>query len=112
MTPSEKPAQKNTQRGWFDRVFERRNTVGGRYLQLHLAPSGDKAASLGISVSKRICPSAVSRNYCKRMLRDWYRQHSAAFGNNDLVVRVKRRYDRRDYLMVSEELAKLLKRVA
>lgn len=110
MTAAENPGQKKSQRGWFDRVFARRVSVGGRYLQLYLAPSGAEPGCFGISVSKRVCRSAVSRNYCKRMLRAWYRQHGGDFDKNDLVIRVRRSYGRREIALVSEELAKLLRR--
>jgi ribonuclease P protein component len=65
-----------------------------------------------VSVSKRVCPSAVSRNYCKRTLRAWYAHHRTSLGKNDVVIRVKRGYDRREFSLVSEELAKLLRRIA
>jgi ribonuclease P protein component len=111
LTPGTKPAKNNTRRGWFDRVFAQRETVGGPFLQLYLALSQTQPGRFGVSVSKRICPSAASRNYCKRTLRAWYRQHSEALAQRDLVVRVRRNYGRREFIAVKEEFAKLLRRL-
>jgi ribonuclease P protein component len=111
LTPGKKPGKNNARRGWFDRVFAQRETVGGPYLQLYLALSEAQPGRFGVSVSKRICPSAAARNYCKRTLRTWYGQHSEALAKRDLVVRVRRNYGRRDFAVVREEFAKLMRRL-
>ena len=92
-------------------MFAQRVAVGGPYLQLNLALNSTQPGRFGISVSKRVCPSAVARNYCKRTLRAWYRQHCGVLGKNDLVIRVRRRYGRQEFASVREELAKLLRRL-
>jgi ribonuclease P protein component len=111
LTATDKQGRKQSHCGWFDRVFARHESVSGRFLELYLAPSDAETPCFGISVSKRVCPTAVSRNYCKRILRAWFRQHGRIFKHNDLVIRVRRRYGRREMLMVSEELAKLVRRL-
>lgn len=111
MTAIVKPGRNDTRRGWFDGVFARREALGGRFLQLNLAPGSEGRERFGISVSKRVCATAVSRNYCKRTLRAWYRQHCGDLRNHDLVIRVRRSYGRREFVQVSEELAKLMQRL-
>ena len=111
MTGLGKAAQKRAARGWFDRVFVQRQFLSGRFFQLYLGATDQGAGSFGVSVSKRICPSAVSRNYVKRLLRDWYRAHIAQLQRYDIVIRVRRSHDRRDFAAARHELDKLLSRV-
>lgn len=112
LTPTVKPGPKHSHHGWFDRVFERRAAAGGRYVQLFVAPRAGASACFGISVSKRVCPLAASRNYCKRVLRAWYGQYRADFEASDIVIRVRRSYSRREFPMVYEELLKLSRRIS
>ena len=111
MTALGKAAKKQAARGWFDRVFVQRKSYSGRFSQLYLGNTDRPAGSFGVSVSKRICPSAVSRNYAKRVLRAWYQSHRAQFEGQDVVIRVRREYDAREFAAVQQELNKLLSRV-
>ena len=61
-----------------------------------------------MSVGKRSCPKAVERNYAKRTLRAWYGHRVGELTNVDLVIRVKRRYDGRQFAALSHELSGLL----
>jgi ribonuclease P protein component len=110
LTAPGKIRQKQAARGWFDRVFIQRKSYSGHFLQLHVGNTDQSAGSFGVSVSKRICPSSVSRNYVKRVLRAWYRAHRPLLRGQDLVIRVRRKHDRRDFPRVSRELDKLLSR--
>jgi ribonuclease P protein component len=110
LTAPGKAQKKQTARGWFDRVFVQRKSQSGHFLQLYLGKTDRPAGSLGISVSKRICPSAVSRNYAKRILRAWYQSHGPLLHGQDVVIRVRRYYDQRDFSRVSRELDKLIGR--
>lgn len=111
MTGLGKAAQKRAARGWFDRVFVQRKSLSGRFLQLYLGTTSQSAGSFGVSVSKRVCPSAVSRNYVKRVLRQWYHDHAAQLRGHDVVIRVRLGHDRRDFAAVRQELQKFLSRV-
>ena len=111
MTALGNVAQKQAARGRFGRVFDQRKSYSGRFLQLYLGITDQPAGSFGVSVSKRICPSAVSRNYVKRVLRAWYRAHVERLQGHDVIIRVRRRYGRRDFALISHELHQLLSRV-
>jgi ribonuclease P protein component len=111
LTGPSKAQKRQTARGWFDRVFVQRKSQSGHFLQLYLGKTDRPTGSFGVSVSKRVCPSAVSRNYVKRILRAWYQTHQTLLGGQDLVVRVRRYYDRRDFSRVSRELNRLLGRL-
>jgi len=51
---------------------------------------GGKAARLGIVVSRRTAPGAVSRSAMKRLVREVFRHLRGALGTTDFVVRVRR----------------------
>ena len=112
MTAPGKTRQKQAARGWFDLVFVQRKSYSGHFLQLYLGNTDQPASSFGVSVSKRICPSSVSRNYVKRVLRAWYQAHRQLLQGQDVVIRVRRKPDRRDFPRISRELDKLLSRVS
>ena len=102
--------KKRAKTGWFDRVFASRISFSGQYLQLYFAPTHGPAGIFGVSVGKRVCPLAVDRNYAKRVLRAWYGQRASDLANVDLVVRVKQRYDGRQFGELSHEFGGLLKK--
>ncbi len=105
----QRPAQpKRAKHGWFDRVFASRISFSGHYVQLYFAPTLGLGGKFGVSVAKRTCPKSVDRNYAKRVLRAWYGQWISELANVDLVVRVKRRYDGRQFAALSHELGGLL----
>ena len=83
----------------------------GHYVQLHFAPAAAVRGNFGVNVGKRVCPKAVDRNYVKRVLRAWYLPLANELAN-DLIVRVKRRYDGRQFADLSRELDNLLNKAS
>lgn len=68
----------NAANKWFV-VYARRN-VGG-------------SSRLGIVASKRIMPTAVSRNFTKRLVREVFRLNLSAESALDVVVRARKQLD-------------------
>lgn len=66
---------------------------------------------LGIIVSKRIARTAVSRNFAKRLVRERFRSTFPAECALDVVVRVRRQFNREAANEVSGALFKLLRGV-
>jgi ribonuclease P protein component len=65
---------------WFI-VYARKNRVG--------------VSRLGIAVSKRIAPSAPSRNFAKRLVRENFRCSFPAGCTLNVIVRVRRQLNRK-----------------
>lgn len=61
-----------------------------KWFAIHLFKSLNTNARLGMVVSKRTMPKAVSRNFAKRLVRECFRQNLANLPALDFVVRVKR----------------------
>lgn len=110
MTLPGKARQKQTARGWFDRVFVQRKSYSGRFVQLYLGDAKQPVGSFGVSVSKRISPSAASRNYTKRVLRAWYGANRRLLQNHDIVIRIRCHWGREDFAKLNQELNKFLRR--
>jgi ribonuclease P protein component len=63
---------------------------------------------LGIIASKRVAPSAVSRNFAKRLVREKFRVAFAADCALDVIVRIRRRFDKASVSEVSGALLQQL----
>ncbi len=63
---------------------------------------------LGVSVSKRIIPSAVGRNNIKRLIRECFRHHARQGAANDVVVRLRRPLTQQDRAAARSLLSEML----
>jgi ribonuclease P protein component len=77
--------EKLLKRAEFDAVFERGQSVGSKYLVVHLMENDLGHPRLGLVVGVRF-GNAVKRNTWKRRIREIFRRNKAAFGNRDVVV--------------------------
>jgi ribonuclease P protein component len=98
LSPGAKPGTNVSSNEWFV-VHARKNPVG--------------VSRLGVTVSKRVAPRAVARNFAKRLVRECFRRAFPAqgFGNDmavNVIVRVRRQLDRKTAKNGSETLARLL----
>ncbi len=57
---------------------------------MHALQNNIGSARLGISVGKRLIPTAVRRNSIKRMIRECFRHYARQGAGNDVVVRLRR----------------------
>ena len=65
-------------------------------------------ARLGVTVSKRIAPRAVSRNFAKRLVREGFRRAFPKGCAVNIIVRVRKQLDRNTAKSGAEALARLL----
>ena len=95
----------------FSSVFALRNRRSRDLLQV--SQSGDNGLNhprLGLVVGKKAAKRANSRNYMKRVIRDWFRRHKEILPPHDFVVRVHRPFTRENAADAREQLAQLMKK--
>jgi ribonuclease P protein component len=74
----------------FLRVTRLGRRVATRWFLVFVAPRDEGGqARLGITVTRRV-GKAVRRNRIKRLVREWFREHSRGMGGCDVVVIAKR----------------------
>lgn len=101
IAPGARPSAEVSSNEWFV-VYARKNRAG--------------ISRLGVTVSKRVAPLAVSRNFAKRLVREEFRRAFPANGVGkscavNVIVRVRRQLDRKTAKNSTEALARLLRGV-
>ena len=93
----------------FSSVFAFRNQRSRSLLQvLQSGDNGLEHARLGLVVSKKAAKRANRRNYMKRVIREWFRQHQTTLPPHDFIVRVRQGFDRSNATEVRRQLAELM----
>ena len=92
----------------FDLVFAARESTGGRYFRVYFRPNGLTYARLGVVVGKSLAPRASTRNFCKRMVRETFRELKRRIAGVDLVVRARAVSMTRQTMRARKELRELL----
>lgn len=70
----------------FDAAYARGRRFGNGLFGLTASNSGQSGARLGMAVAVRTAGNAVERNRIRRLIRESFRVHQAAFPALDLVV--------------------------
>lgn len=70
----------------FRRVFAGAARTHSRSLTLLAVPNGTGDARLGLAISRKVAPRAVTRNRLKRTIRESFRQHRSELGGWDIVI--------------------------
>ena len=82
---------------------------------MHYQPNQLDIPRLGLVVGKKIAKKSVDRNYMRRVLRECFRTHQHLFPAVDLVIRVQKKFDKNDFVLLQQEffecLSKLKQRV-
>ncbi len=95
----------------FSSVFDFKDRLRCQYFVLHYKPN-QQHLRLGLVVGKKIHKSAVRRNYMRRVLRDLFRRHpSRMLLSYDLVIRITRRFDQRDYHEIERQFQRLMQQL-
>lgn len=74
----------------FSSVFNFRKRFSLKYLVMHYQPNTLQRARLGLVVGKKTAKLAVSRNYMRRVLREFFRLNQHDICHVDLIIRVQK----------------------
>ena len=77
----------------FTRVFSQPKRSSSRTVTVLARANGTETARLGLAVAKKNVRKAVDRNRVKRLVRDYFRRHSAQLSGLDVVVLARRGID-------------------
>lgn len=93
----------------FERVYDQgKKAVSSSFILYHYIDSTRQYRRLGITVSKKV-GNAVTRNRCKRIIREIFRKNKEKFPQGaDVVVIVRREMASKRYSDVREELCSIL----
>lgn len=99
----------------FSSVFNFRKRFSLKYLAMHYQPNALQRPRLGLVVGKKTAKLAVSRNYMRRVLREFFRLNQHEISHVDLIIRVQKKFDKVDFIEIQQEfdtlIAKLNQRV-
>jgi ribonuclease P protein component len=100
------------QPGQFKACFGGPQRLSGRMFRLHLAPSPESGARLGLAVSRKVSPRAVVRNRIKRVARETFRLARAGLPAVDVVLLAKREAATASSAELHAELSLLWRKLA
>lgn len=95
----------------FSSVFNFRKRISTRYLALHYEPNTHKRARLGLVVGKKVAKLSVSRNYMRRVLREFFRLQQHDICHVDLIVRVQKKFSKLDFIQIKQEFDSLIRKL-
>ena len=78
-----------TRREGFTGILQKRARTNS-WFAVHSEANQARHARLGMSVSKRVLPSAVQRNVVKRMIRECFRKYAHQSVASDIVIRLRK----------------------
>jgi len=74
----------------YSRVFDKANKIHNKAFTLLVRKNDLGHARLGLVIAKKNIKQAYRRNYIKRQLREYFRQHVETFQSYDLVLLTRR----------------------
>ena len=92
----------------FSSVFNFRKRFSLKYLVMHYQPNNLQRARLGLVVGKKTAKLAVSRNYMRRVLREFFRLNQRDICHVDLIIRVQKKFDKVDFFQIKQEFDSLI----
>ncbi|HQN64875.1 MAG TPA: ribonuclease P protein component [Methylophilus sp.] len=95
----------------FSSVFSFKKRQSANFLVIHYRLNHLSVPRVGLTVSKRVANLAVDRNYMRRVLREVCRQAFELPTPLDYVIQVRKRFGRKEFLAVKEELLMLLAKI-
>jgi ribonuclease P protein component len=95
----------------FSSVFNFRKRISMQYLAIHYQPNLHQRARLGLVVGKKIAKLAVSRNYMRRVLREFFRTQQHDICHVDLIVRVQKKFTKVDFIQIKQEFDSLIGKI-
>jgi len=95
----------------FSSVFNFRKRISTQYLAMHYQPNLHNRARLGLVVGKKTAKLAVSRNYMRRVLREFFRTQQHDICHVDLIVRVQKKFTKVDFIQIKQEFDSLIGKI-
>jgi ribonuclease P protein component len=95
----------------FSSVFNFRKRISTQYLAIHYQPNMHQRARLGLVVGKKTAKLAVSRNYMRRVLREFFRLNQHQICHVDLIIRVQKKFGRGDFIQIKQEFDFLISKL-
>jgi len=92
----------------FSSVFNFRKRISTEHLAIHYQPNMHERARLGLVVGKKTAKLAVSRNYMRRVLREFFRLQQHEICHVDLIVRVQKKFSKVDFIQIKQEFNLLI----
>lgn len=96
----------------FSSVFNFRKRISGHYLIVYYRYNQTTCPRLGLIASKKVASLAVQRNYMRRVLREFFRRQQSKLGNVDIVIRIQKSFNRREYPAIEQEFDSLMAKLA
>jgi ribonuclease P protein component len=78
-----------TRRDGFSRILKQRSH-SNLWFAIHSQPNKEGCARLGITISKRVVPTAAQRNSIKRLVRECFRHQNRQGIERDVVIRLRK----------------------
>ncbi len=95
----------------FSSVFNFRKRISAQHLAIHYQPNALRSARLGLVVGKKTAKLSVSRNYMRRVLREFFRLNQQNIPDVDLVIRVQKKFDKVDFFQIKQEFDTLIEKI-
>ena len=95
----------------FSSVFNFRKRISLKYLAMHYQPNAQQRPRLGLVIGKKTAKLAVSRNYMRRVLREFFRLNQHKICHVDLVIRVQIKFSKVDFLLIKQEFDTLIEKL-
>ena len=95
----------------FSSVFNFRKRISAQHLAIHYQPNTKQHARLGLVVGKKTAKLSVSRNYMRRVLREFFRLNQHNICHVDVVIRVLKKFDRVDFVQIKQEFDLLIEKI-
>ena len=92
----------------FSSVFNFRKRISTEHLAIHYQPNMHDRARLGLVVGKKTAKLAVSRNYMRRVLREFFRLQQHEICHVDLIIRVQKKFSKVDFIQIKQEFNLLI----
>lgn len=92
----------------FSSVFNFRKRISTQYLAMHYQPNILSRARMGLVVGKKTAKLAVSRNYMRRVLREFFRLKQHEICHVDLIIRVQKKFSKGDFVQIKQEFEMLM----
>ena len=95
----------------FSSVFNFRKRFSLKYLAIHYQPNTLQRPRLGLVVGKKTAKLAVSRNYMRRVLREFFRLTQHEICHVDLIIRVQKKFDKTEFIQIKQEFDTLISKL-